>query len=333
MPKVDAYAAMEAGGELRPYTFELGELEADDIDIQVRHVGLCHSDLSMRNNEWGLTQYPFVPGHEVAGVVEAVGTNVKHVKVGDRVGLGWHSGYCNSCAQCLSGDHNICDAPSMTIAGRHGGFAYHVRAQGLSVIKIPDEIDLADAGPLFCGGITVFHPMVEYSLSPLAKVGVIGIGGLGHLAVQFLRAWGCHVTAFTTNPSKASDVFAHDRVNSKDANAIKELKGQYDMILSTVNVGLDWDAYMTALKPKGRLHFLGVLTVPVGINNVFGMMEKQKQISGSPVGSPANINKMLNFAARHSIKPITEHFPMKKVNEAFKRLESGKAHYRIVLDL
>ena len=202
MTVVHAYAASEANGELLPFEFELGPMGPHDVDVTVESCGVCHSDLSMLENEWGLSQFPLVPGHEVSGKVTAVGEHVSHLAVGDRVGLGWQAGYCMTCDQCIGGHHNLCSGAQPTIVGRHGGFADTVRAHAASVIKLPNGIDAKTAGPLFCGGVTVFTPLVQFDIPPNASVGVIGIGGLGHLALKFCRAWGCHVTAFTSSESK-----------------------------------------------------------------------------------------------------------------------------------
>ena len=334
MTDVNAFAAKEPGGPLEPFTYQLPPIGPQDIDIAVEHCGICHSDLSMLNNDWGITQYPFVPGHEVAGVVSAIGDHVTHVKVGDRVGLGWHAGYCMTCEHCLSGDHNTCANAEATIVGRHGGFADRVRARSASVVKLPDDLDSRLAGPLLCGGITVFNPLVQTGVSPTARVGVVGIGGLGHMALGFLRAWGCRVTAFTSSDSKrqeALDLGAHDTINSRDADAIAAAAGRFDLILSTVNVKLDWNAYLRTLRPRGRLHLVGAVPEPLDLE-IFPMLFGQLSVSSSPVGSPATIAVMLDFAARHAIAPRTEHFPMNRVNDAMAHLDAGNARYRIVLD-
>jgi uncharacterized zinc-type alcohol dehydrogenase-like protein len=330
---IKAYAAFEPGAALKPFDYDPGPLLDEEIEIDVQYCGICHSDLSMIENEWGLTQYPLVPGHEVVGTVSSAGSKVSHVKVGDAVGLGWHSGYCMTCHSCLSGDHNLCSSAQATIVGHHGGFADKVRAVGASVIKLPDSIDKESAGPLFCGGITVFNPLVQFGLKPTSRVGVIGIGGLGHLALQFLNAWGCQVTAFTSSEPKKAEALrlgAHDTINSRNQEEIEAAAGQFDLILSTVNVKLDWNAYVNALRPKGRLHLLGVLTDPLDVDMI-PMLFGQRSISSSPVGSPETIAQMLEFATRHSIKPVIETFAFEQVNEALARLKSGQARYRIVL--
>ncbi|WP_168566034.1 NADPH-dependent aldehyde reductase Ahr [Crateriforma spongiae] len=331
---VKAYAVTKAKGEFEPFEFELGDIDPYEVDISVESCGICHSDLSMVDDEWGMAQFPLVPGHEVIGKVSAVGDHVTHVKVGDRVGLGWHAGYCMMCDECMSGDHNLCSDAEPTIAGRHGGFADTVRAKAPSVIKIPDALDAGEAGPLLCGGIAVFNPMVQAGLSPTDSVGVIGIGGLGHMGLKFAAAWGCHVTAFTSESKRqeALDMGAHDTINSRDPEAIKSAAGRFDLVLSTVNVPLDWNAVLATLKPRGRLMMPGAVTEPLDINVLPDMMFKQLSVGSSPVGAPVVIRQMLDFAARHNVAPVNEHFPMSKVNDAFEHLRSGKARYRIVLD-
>ena len=334
MTIVNAYSAIEVGGKLKPFQYELGEIGAYEVDIAVEYCGICHSDLSMLENAWGVTQYPFVPGHEIIGTISAIGENVTNLKIGDRVGLGWHSGYCLTCYQCLTGDHNICSNAQATIMGRHGGFADKVRARVPSVIKLPDHIDPKTAGPLLCGGITVFNPLVQYDIPPTAHVAVIGIGGLGHMALQILQAWGCHVTAFTSSDSKREEALklgANETLNSRDSEVLQSAQGRFDLILSTVDVKLDWNAYLDTLKPKGRFHFLGAVLQPLNLN-LMSLLSQQRSVSASPVGSPATIAKMLEFCQRHEIKPVTEHFPMSKVNEAMEHLKLGKARYRVVLD-
>ncbi|PZO25808.1 MAG: alcohol dehydrogenase, partial [Betaproteobacteria bacterium] len=220
---INAYAAFEAKGPLKPYQYDPGELGAFDIEIDVDHCGICHSDVSMLDNDWGRAKYPMVAGHEIIGRVSKVGSHVSHLAIGDVVGLGWHSGYCESCRMCMGGDHNLCSTAKGTIVGRHGGFADKVRAQAISAVKIPAGVNPVTAGPLLCGGITVYNPLVQFNISPQSKVAVIGVGGLGHMAVMFLKAWGCEVTAFSSDPSKTDELKsmgAHHVLNSKDADAL-----------------------------------------------------------------------------------------------------------------
>ena len=330
---IKAYAALAAGGELQPFEYDPGPLAANDVEIAVEHCGICHSDLSMVDNAWGISRYPLVPGHEVVGTLAAVGTSVTSLQVGQRVGLGWHAGYCMTCPSCMDGDHNLCSSAAGTIIGRHGGFAERVRAAAASVVPLPQTIDIASAGPLFCGGITVFNPLLQFDVKATDRVAVIGIGGLGHIALQFLNAWGCKVTAFTSSAAKKDEALqlgAHQAINSCDPAEIKAAAGEFDLILSTVNVKLDWNAYVAALRPRGRLHFVGAALEPLDLA-VFPLIGGQRSVSGSPVGSPANIARMLEFAARHEIRPVIETFPFDQVNAAIARLRSGQARYRIVL--
>ncbi|HHW75734.1 MAG TPA: NAD(P)-dependent alcohol dehydrogenase [Xanthomonadaceae bacterium] len=331
---IRAYAAHQAKGQLTPFEFEPGELKPDQVEIDVVACGICHSDLSMLNDEWQISTYPFVPGHEVVGTIAQVGGNVKHLQVGDTVGLGWFSGSCMTCDQCMSGNHNLCASNEQTMVGRYGGFADKVRCNAEWAAPLPPGLDVKKTGPLFCGGITVFNPLVQFDVKPTDRVGVIGIGGLGHLAVQFLNKWGCEVTAFTSSDAKRDEALAmgaHRVVNSRDAAQLEKIAGSLHFILSTVNVDLNWSAFLNALAPKGRFHTVGVIPSPIPAV-AFSLIGSQKSLSGSPLGSPATIRKMLEFCARHRIAPITEHYPMSRVNEAMAHLESGKARYRVVLE-
>jgi uncharacterized zinc-type alcohol dehydrogenase-like protein len=330
---IKAYAAFEAGGAMAPFEYDPGPLGPDEVEIAVEHCGICHSDLNMIDNDWDMTSYPLVPGHEVAGTIVESGELVTHLRPGQRVGLGWHAGYCMTCASCLGGDHNLCAGAEATIVGRHGGFADRVRAHAPSVVPLPEGLDMASAGPLFCGGITVFTPLVEFGIKPTDRVAVIGIGGLGHMALQFLSAWGCEVTAFTSSEAKraaALEMGAHRTIDSRDAAAIEAEAGQFALVVSTVNVKLDWNAYLATLASKGRLHFVGATLDPLDLG-VFPLIMGQRSVSGSPVGNPATIAKMLDFAVRHDIKPVIETFPLDQVNDALAHLRSGQARYRIVL--
>ncbi len=333
--KVSAYAAMEAGSTLEPFEYELGPPGANDIDIKMEHCGVCHTDLSLMKNEWGITEFPFVGGHEAIGKVIAAGDGVSHVGLGDYVGLGGQSYFCMTCRHCLNGEHNLCRRNQSTVGtGRNGAFGNIVRASGISVIKLPDGLDPEDAGPLFCAGITVFNPFVEYDIKPTSRIAVLGIGGLGHLALQIGRAWGCHVTALSSSPSKDDEVRefgAHDVINSRDADALAAAAGSFDIILSTVDVPLDWNLILTTLKPKGRLHFLGVQPTPTQLH-LMPLMFAQLSLSSSLVGSPQRIADMLEFCVRHNIKPMTQHFRFDQINEAIEHLEKGDVRYRIVLD-
>jgi uncharacterized zinc-type alcohol dehydrogenase-like protein len=314
-------------------TIDLGPLGAEDVEVAVEHCGLCHSDLSALNNDWGNSQYPAILGHEVVGRVTAVGPNAKGLKVGQIVGVGWNSGSCMHCRQCMPGSHHPGPQVQPTIFGHRGGFATHIRSHWAWAIPLPETVNLADAGPLLCGGITVFAPLMMYA-RPTDRVGIIGIGGLGHMAVKFAAAYGCDVTAFTSSENKfeeAKGFGANHVVTPKDSAAITKLAGSFDLLISTVNVKLDWDAMIGTLAPNGRLHIVGAVLEPIPVA-AFSLIMQQRSVSGSPSGSPAATATMLDFASRHGVTPQTEHFPMNNINEAFARLASGKARYRIVLD-
>jgi uncharacterized zinc-type alcohol dehydrogenase-like protein len=333
MTEIHGLAAAQAHGKLEPFSYDPGPLGDEQVEIEVLYCGICHSDLAMLNNEWGMTQFPFVPGHEVVGRVAAMGAGAKLVKTGQMVGLGWNSGSCLYCPQCQGGDHNMCNTLEQTIVGRHGGFATRVRCHWIWATPLPEGIDVSQAGPLFCGGITVFNPLLQEGVRPVYRVGVIGIGGLGHLALQFFNKWGCEVTAFTSSAAKgdeAKKMGAHRIIDSRSEEALKRAKDSFDFILSTVTAPLDWSAYLSTLGPKGKFHVVGVPPEPLSIN-AFQLIGAQRSVSGSPSGAPATVAKMLEFCARHGVSAITEEFPMSKANDALAHLEAGKARYRVVL--
>ena len=330
---VKAYAALNAGEDLKPYEYESKTLEQNEIRIKVHSCGICHSDISAIDNSWGKSKYPMIAGHEIIGEVIEIASNSSMHKIGDTVGLGWHSGYCNNCDYCDVGDHNFCSNTKKTVFSQFGGFAEEVVAEEESVIPIPLKLNLEDAGPLLCGGITVFTPIVEFGINEKHKVGVIGIGGLGHLAIQFYKALGCHVTAFTNSQNKndfIKKMGADDVVSSTDQVTLKNLGAKFDLLISTVNVSLDWNLYLNIIKPRGRLHFVGAVLEPIK-SSVFSLMAGRRSISGSPVGSPKNIKKMLNFCVEHNIKPIVEHFKFSDINKAIEKVRSNEVRFRAVL--
>lgn len=331
--KINGYAATGQKAKLIPYSYDLGEIGSEQVDIKVFYCGICHSDLSMINNDWGMTQYPIVPGHEIIGEVITIGNAVKNVRVGDKVGLGWMSASCMSCEQCMDGEHHLCSQSEATIVGRNGGFADKVRGHWSWAIPLPEGIDMSKAGPLLCGGITVFNPIILAGVKPTDKVGVIGIGGLGHMALKFLKHWGCEVIAFSSNPNKKKAILnmgASQVIDSTSPEELESITGKLNFILNTTNVSLDWNSYLTALAPKGRFHTVGAVLEPMAIP-AFSLIMGEKSVGGSPIGSPALTKTMLDFCVRHNIYPDVEEFPMEKVNEAIEHLENGKARFRIVL--
>jgi len=330
---IKAWIATAAKQKMVLQDIDLGPLGTEDVEVAVEHCGVCHSDVSVLNNEWGSTQYPAMLGHEAVGRVAALGTGTKGLKVGQRVGVGWTASSCMHCRQCLSGDQHLCLQAQPTIFRGRGGFASRVRCHWAWAVPLPEGLNYAEAGPLLCGGITVFQPLVLFA-KPTSRVGVVGIGGLGHMAVKFADAYGCDVTAFTSSESKfqeARGFGAKHVVSSRDSGAIKKLAGTIDLLIVTVNAKLDWDALIGTLAPKGRMHVVGVIPEPIPVA-IFPLIAGQRCISASPTGSPVDIATMLEYSARHGVTPQTEHFPMSRINEAFERLEAGKARYRIVLD-
>ncbi|MCE9555305.1 MAG: NAD(P)-dependent alcohol dehydrogenase [Planctomycetes bacterium] len=334
MNLVLAYAASAAGKPFQQMEIDLGPLGPEEVEIAVEHCGICHSDLSVLQNDWGNTVYPAVLGHEVVGRIVAVGEQAKGLQLGQRVGLGWNAKSCMHCSSCMAGDHHLCATVQATILGHYGGFAERVRTHWAWAIPLPESLDGGAVGPLMCGGVTVFAPLDQFDIRPTQRVGVVGIGGLGHLALKFASAWGCEVTAFSSSPSKfdeARGFGAHHVISSRDSDAIRSLAGTLDMLLVAVNVPLDWSALIATLKPRGRLHVVGAVLEPIPVQ-AFDLIFAQRSISGSPTGSPSVLAKMLDFAARHKIAPQIERFPMSKINEALDHLRAGKARYRIVLD-
>ncbi|MGJ0490260.1 NADPH-dependent aldehyde reductase Ahr [Methylobacter sp.] len=334
MTEIHGWATHGPRQKLKPFSYDAGPLGPEEVEIAVKYCGLCHSDLSIINDEWGMSQYPVIPGHEVVGKIVALGDYAKGLSIGQRVGVGWNAGSCMHCHECMTGNNNLCAEAVPTIVGHQGGFAGRVRAHWAWTIPLPDALDMTSAGPLLCGGITVFAPLMTFGVKPTDRVGVVGIGGLGHMGLRFANAWGCEVTAFTSHASKSEEARgfgAHHVVSSRDSEAMQDIAGSLDMLIVTVNAPLDWAALLKTLKPNGRLHVVGAVLEPMpipAIDLIFG----QKSVSGSPNGSPVKMATMLDFAARHDIAPQVEHFPMSQVNEALEHLAAGRARYRIVLD-
>lgn len=333
MSQIKAWAAMSAGASLQPYAYDPGPLGAEEVEIAVDYCGVCHSDLSMIDNEWGMATYPLIPGHEIVGRIVKMGSHAKGLHVGQVVGLGWTADSCMHCPTCLGGDQNLCPGAIPTIVGHHGGFAERVRGHWAWTVPLPEGVRPELAGPLLCGGITVFNPLLEFEILPTSRVGIVGIGGLGHMALRFARAWGCEVTAFTSSPNKADEarsLGAHRVVSSRNSEEISAIAGQLDLVIITANAPLDWNAIIASLGPKGRLHIVGAVLEPIPVQ-AFSLIMGQKEISGSPTGSPTAIARMLEFCARHAIEPVVETFPMSDVNKALERLREGKLRYRAVL--
>lgn len=329
--EITVWSADRPGSPLQRTTATLAEPGPDEVLLEVLHCGLCHSDVSMLDDAWGISSFPLVPGHEVVGRIAEVGDGVDPGLVGQVRGLGWFAGSCRHCLRCLGGEANLCDSLEATIVGRQGGFASHVKAHQDWVIPIPAGVRQEDAGPLFCGGITVFAPLFDEAVSPTARVAVIGIGGLGHLALQFARAWGCEVTAITTSMEKAEEARGLGAHRVLPLAGLGEHADRFDLIINTSNHDLDWPTVVAALAPKGRLHQLGVPPHPMQVE-AFPLISGRRQITGSPTSSPASLRRMVEFCGRHGIAPMVEHLPMAELNTAIERLRRGDVRYRFVLD-
>ena len=333
MAQIQGLAAHAAGAELLPFKYDPGKIGPQEVDIAVSHCGICHSDLHLISNDWGISQYPFIPGHEIVGKVAAVGSDVKQLTVGQRVGLGWQSNSCGVCEWCTRGMENLCPSLEATCVHRNGGYADRVRANHRFIIPIPDAIESEHAAPLLCGGITVYNPIRNHGVNPSSRVGIIGIGGLGHMAIQFARAFGAEVTAFSTSADKEEEaraLGAHHFVNSRESKALKEIAGTMDFILSTINADQDWGVYLQALRPTGTLCFVGVPPSAVSFQ-AFPLISGLRSITGSPIGSPHQLREVMDVAARHGVKAQTEAFPMAKANEAIEKVKKNKVRYRAVL--
>lgn len=333
MSLIQGLAAHAAGAELLPFRYDPGELCAQGVEIAISHCGISHVDAHLISNDWGISQYPFIPGHEVIGTVAAVGSGVTSLKVGERVGLGWQSNSCGQCDWCMQGLENLCTALEATCIHRHGGYADRVRANARFVVPIPEALESEQAAPLLCGGVTVYSPLRSHGVNPSSRVGVVGIGGLGHLAIQFARVFGAEVTAFSTSPAKeeeARELGTHNFVNSRETKAMREVAGTLDLIITTANADQDWGTYVQALRPTGTLCFVGVPQSAVSVN-AFPLITGQRSITGSPIGSPHRLHEMLDVAARHGVKAKTECFAMDKANEAIEKVKKNKVRYRAVL--
>jgi alcohol/geraniol dehydrogenase (NADP+) len=333
MPEIRGLAVHAAGAELLPYRYKTEEIGADEVEVRISHCGVCHSDIHLIDNDWGISKYPFIPGHEIVGTVHALGAQVRHVQLGDRVGIGWQADSCGICEWCRSGQEHLCPKAQPTCIGRNGGFAEYIRANWRFVVPIPAALESEHAAPLLCGGITVYSPLRNHLARPSSRVGIVGIGGLGHLGLQFARAFGCEVTAFSTSKNKeaeARSLGAHHFVNTRETNTLKKLAGAYDLILATAAADQDFPAFLSALRPRGTLVVLAAGPKPLQLAAV-SLISAQKAVAGSNTGSPGDLVEMLDVAARHRIKAVTELYPMKDANKAVASVKQNKARYRAVL--
>lgn len=330
---VKAYAAAQQGAALEPFSYKEAKLGQGDAEIAISHCGVCHSDVHLIDNDWGISHYPLVPGHEVVGTVTKIGAAVKNVAVGDRVGVGWQRYACGHCDLCLQGEENLCRDNQATCVGHHGGFADKIRLDARFAFAIPEALASENAAPLLCGGATVYSPLARLGVRSTMRVGVIGIGGLGHLAIQFAAAMGCEVTAFSSTSAKEDEaraLGAHQFHASDKRRGVRKLACTQDLIISTVHHDLDWGGYVQALRPNGTLCFVGVPPSKLEIH-VGQLLDGQRRICGSMIGGRPAIREMLDFAARHEIVATSEVIAMGDVNAGLARLRANEVRYRLVL--
>ena len=333
MQTFTALAAPRPGAPLQRVSLPAEPPGPHEVEVAVEACGLCHSDLEVLGDAWRNTVFPVVPGHEIVGRISRVGAAVPALSAGQRVGVGWACGSCMACDCCLDGRHNLCPDLRQTIIGRHGGLAELVRCHWAWAVPLDDAIDPTEAAPLLCAGSTVFHALEALKVPPTAHVGVLGIGGLGHLALQVARAWGCEVTALTSSPSKVAEaraLGAHRVVLSGDRTQTDGIRRQLDLLLVTSSGPVDWRGALRTLAPGGRVHLVGAPADPLPVH-ALQLINGQRSVSGSPVGGPATNRRMLRFFARHDIRPRVEVFPMSKANEALAHLRAGRPRYRVVL--
>lgn len=330
--QINAYAAYKPKTPLKPFLYQAKPLGPKDVVIDITHCGICHSDIHLMDGDWGKSFFPLVPGHEIVGIVGKKGKKVRHLTLGQRVGVGWQSGSCMHCEWCQSGQENLCPKSVSTCRDRFGGYARKIVTDSRFAFPIPRNISSAVAAPLLCAGVTVYSPLARW-VKPGMKIGVIGIGGLGHLAIQFARAMKCKVTAFSHTPSKEKEVKklgAHEFVILNEKNLRKRQKS-LDFILSTVYEPMDWLSFVKILRPNGKLCFVGAVSKEITLP-VDPLLVEQRAIVGSVIGGRVGIKQMLSFASRHGIKAQVNVMPLSKANEAVRKSRTQKARYRIVLD-
>ncbi len=329
---VRAYAAPAPGANFELTELHWGALLRDEVEVAVEACGVCHSDLAMWRDAWSRKRFPLVAGHEVVGRVVALGKDAHGLEIGQRVGIGWYRRSCLVCSACRCGDLQHCIALQRLMIDGYGGFAERVRCHWAWALPLPGTLDPACAGSLFCAGITAYAPIARH-VHPSHRVGVVGIGGIGHLAVRLLRAWGCEVVAIVRDEDQAyaaQRLGAHRSVLSgAQADDLRRV-GALDLLLIATSANLPWPSLMGMLAPQGRLHLLamGCEAIPLVPAE---LIPRALTVSSSPLGRPDEVLQMLSFCARHGIQPQVERLPMSRINEAFAMLESGDVRYRLML--
>jgi uncharacterized zinc-type alcohol dehydrogenase-like protein len=340
--RVNAYAAPAAGEPLAPTTIERREVGANDVLIEIQYAGICHSDIHTVNGDWGPQPFPVVPGHEIVGTVLEVGSDVTRHQVGDRVGVGCLVNSCKECESCRNGDEQYCTNGSIgTYANTdrdgtttQGGYSTHVVVDADFVLSVPDSLDPAAAAPLLCAGITTYAPLRKWGAGPGKKVAVVGLGGLGHMAVKIAAALGAEVTVLSQSLKKQEDglrLGAQDYYATSDPDTFKHLRSRFDLIVNTVSAPLPIDRYLKLLAVDGTLVNVGAPPEPVSLN-VFSLMANRRSFAGSMIGGLPITQEMLDFCAEHGIASEVEVIPASYVNEAYERVLASDVRYRFVID-
>lgn len=338
--KFTGYASHGHGKPLEKWSYVPRPLGADDVEVAISHCGICHSDIHTLDSGWGPTTYPVIVGHEIVGKVTAVGPNVKKLKVGDRAAVGAQVWSCQQCKDCHNGHEPHCPSMVFTYNAKYqdgqtayGGYADRVRVDSSYTFKVPDGLDSAEAAPLLCAGVTVFAPIHRLGVKKGTRVGVVGIGGLGHYAIQFAAKLGAEVTAISSGDRKKDDAAklgAHKYINFSDKAQVSAASRSLDVLLSTVSSATDLDSYISLLDTNGDFVLLGAPENPISFYP-FSIIGKRIRFSGSLIGSPKEIELTLEFAVKHNIKSWIEIKPIDQVNEAIESVRQGKPRFRIVL--
>lgn len=344
MTHVSAYAATSETSDLAPLSIVRRAPRANDVAIDIEYCGVCHSDLHTARNDWGGTTYPVVPGHEIVGRVVAVGADVTGFSVGDRVGVGCMVDSCRTCHACQDGLEQYCETGMTPTYDRvlpdgsvtYGGYSRHIVVREEFVLRIPEGMDPAGAAPLLCAGITTYSPLKHWKVGPGSKVGVVGLGGLGHMAVKIAAAMGAEVTLFTTSPGKVEDAIrlgASHVVISKDRAQMKGVRGSFDLILNTVAAPHTLDPYLQALSLDGTMVMVGLPDEPHPSPGMGGLIMKRRSLAGSLIGGIAETQDMLDFCAAHDIVSDVEMIAMSEINTAYERMLKSDVKYRFVIDM
>ena len=342
--KTKAYAAQSATTPLAPFIFERRNLGDDDVQIEILYCGVCHSDLHTVRSEWGSATYPCVPGHEIVGRVLKVGKDANKFKEGDTVGVGCMVDSCRTCANCKDNLEQFCEkgtiftynSPDKHTGGiTYGGYSENIVVDKEFVLKIPKNLDLAATAPLLCAGITTYSPLRYHNVTKGQKVGVVGLGGLGHMGVKLAKALGAHVVVFTTSPSKVEDALrlgADEVVNSKNEDEMQKHLNSFHFILDTVSAKHDINAYLLMLRRDGNLTQVGVPPEPL-LLSVGSLIFGRRSLSGSLIGGIKETQEMLDFCGKHNVTSDIELIPIQNINEAYDRLVKSDVKYRFVIDM